>query len=146
MEFREATIADIPQIQFVRNMVKENQLSDPNLVPDKDVGDYITNRGKGWVCEIEHKIIGFAIVSITDNNVWALLIQPGFDKQGIGRRLHDNMLDWYFVQTDKTIWLSTSPGTRAEAFYRSAGWQETGVTKSGELKFEMTKQQWKARM
>lgn len=76
MEFREAIIADIPQIQFVRNMVKENQLSDPNLVPDKDVEDYIINRGKGWVCEIDNKIIGFAIVSVTDNNVWHYLYNP----------------------------------------------------------------------
>jgi GNAT superfamily N-acetyltransferase len=142
MKFREAIIADIPQIQVVRNAVKENRLSNPDLVPAKDVGDYIINRGKGWVCEIDNKIVGFAIVSVTDNNVWALFIQPGYDKQGIGRRLHDDMMNWYFVQTGKTIWLSTSHGTRAESFYRKAGWIQTGITKSGEIKFEMTAQQW----
>ena len=30
--FREALIADIPQITIVRNSVKENMLSDPGLV------------------------------------------------------------------------------------------------------------------
>ncbi len=37
------------------------------------------------------------------------------------------MLDWYFGQTPETLWLSTSPGTRAERFYRTAGWQEAGT-------------------
>ena len=60
MIFREAVVADIPQIQVVRNSVTENTLSNPDLVPDKDVEDYITNRGKGWVCEVDKKIVGFS--------------------------------------------------------------------------------------
>lgn len=143
MNFREATIADISQMQFVRNSVKENQLSNPDLVPDKDVEDYLTHRGKGWVCEINDRIVGFAIVSLKDHNVWALFIQPGFDKQGFGRRLHDIMMDWYFEQTNATIWLSTSPGTRAEIFYRKTGWVQTGITSTGEIKFEMTAADWR---
>ena len=87
-------------------------------------------------------IVGFSIVSVIDRNVWALFIQPGYDKRGIGKKLHHDMLNWYFSQTNETIWLSTAPGTRAEAFYRRAGWQETGMTKSGEVKFEMTAHKW----
>jgi GNAT superfamily N-acetyltransferase len=142
MIFREARLEDIAGIQRVRNLVKENQLSDPNLVPDRDVADYITRRGKGWVCEMDRTIVGFSIVSVTGRNVWALFIQPGYDKRGIGKRLHDDMLNWYFSQTNETIWLSTAPGTRAETFYRVAGWQEAGMTKSGEVKFEMTTHKW----
>jgi len=145
MIFRETQITDIPQIQIVRNSVKENTLSDPALVPDKDVEDYITQRGKGWVCEINDTIVGFAIVSITDHNVWALFIQPGFEQKGIGRRLHDEMMDWYFDQTAETIWLGTAPGTRAETFYRNAGWKEVGIHGKGEIKFEMTVTEWKNR-
>ncbi len=145
MKLREAQISDIPQIQIVRNAVKENNLSDPALVPDVDVEDYITRRGKGWVCEHDNHIIGFSIVSLIDKNVWALFILPGYEKQGIGRRLHDIMMNWYFTQTDKTIWLGTTPGTRAEQFYRKAGLGEIGTHGKGELKFEMTVEQWKDR-
>ena len=145
MIFREARTADIPQIQIVRNSVRENSLSDPALVPDRDVEEYITRRGKGWVCEMDSTITGFAIVSVTDHNVWALFIQPGFEQKGIGRRLHDEMMDWYFSQTGETIWLGTAPGTRAEAFYRKAGWKETGIHGKGEIKFEMTSEKWKNR-
>jgi len=145
MKIREAQISDIPQIQIIRNSVKENTLSDPALVRDVDVEDYITRRGKGWVCEKDNLIMGFSIVSVLDNNVWALFILPGHEKQGIGRILHDTMMNWYFTQTDETIWLGTSPGTRAEQFYRRAGWIEIGMHGKGELKFEMTAQRWKER-
>lgn len=68
-------------------------------------------------------------------------MHPDHDKQGIGRKLHDVMLDWYFMQTDETVWLGTSPGTRAEAFYRKAGWQEAGRY-GDEIKFEMSPGNW----
>ncbi len=145
MTFREAYITDIPGMQVVRNAVKENTLSDPALVPDKDVEDYIIRRGKGWVCEMDNRIVGFSIVSVTDNNVWALFIQPGYDKKGIARKLHEMMMDWYFDQTKETIWLGTAPGTRAEQFYRKAGWKEVGTHGKGEIKFEMTADEWKNR-
>lgn len=37
MIFRPATLTDIKQMQVVRHLVKENRLSNPDLVPDKDV-------------------------------------------------------------------------------------------------------------
>ena len=37
MIIREAKIADIKQIQIVRNSVTENMLSNPNLVTDEDM-------------------------------------------------------------------------------------------------------------
>lgn len=64
MTFREATIHDIPQIQVVRNAVTENTLSNPALVTDKDCEEYIMKRGKGWVCEVDGTIVGFAIADL----------------------------------------------------------------------------------
>jgi GNAT superfamily N-acetyltransferase len=93
MIFREAQAPDIPQIQMVRNLVKENTLSDPGLVTDEDCENYLLNRGKGWVCEIENRIVGFAIVDVVDHNVWALFVHPEFEKKGIGGKLHDAMLN-----------------------------------------------------
>lgn len=142
MIYREAEIKDIPQIQIVRHAVKENRLSDPALVPDKDVEEYITNRGKGWVCETENKIVGFAIVDLVDNNVWALFIDPAFEAKGIGKKLHQKMMDWYFVNTKEKIWLGTEPKSRAEKFYRMQGWTETGVHGKGEIKFKMSYETW----
>ena len=142
MTIREALTTDIKQIQIVRHSVKENTLSNPNLVTDNDCEEFITIRGKGWVCEMESRIVGFAIVDLKDSNIWALFVHPEFEKQGIGRRLHDTMLDWYFSQTKNKVWLSTSPNTRAEIFYIRSGWVETGSHGKGEIKFEMTLDNW----
>lgn len=143
MMLREARVGDIPQIQIVRNTVKENALSNPDLVTDQDCEDFITQRGKGWICEMEHQVVGFSIVDLVDHNVWALFVHPDFDKRGIGKQLHDIMLDWYFNQTQQSVWLGTAPGTRAEAFYRRAGWKEIGLHGKGEIKFEMTFEKWR---
>lgn len=143
MIIREAKPEDIPQIQYVRNSVKENTLSDPNLVTDADCKDFIMNRGRGWICEIENTIVGFSIVDMQNNNIWALFLHPDFENKGIGRKLHDTMLNWYFEQTDEKVWLGTSPNTRAETFYRKSGWIETGKHGKNEIKFEMTSEQWK---
>jgi GNAT superfamily N-acetyltransferase len=141
---REATIADIKQMQIVRNSVTENTLSDPNLVTDKDCEEYITTRGKGWVYEIEGRLVGFAIVDLKENSIWALFVDPNFEHKGIGRKLHTAMMNWYFDQTKETVWLTTDNATRAEGFYRRAGWEAIGRKENGEIKFEMKYENWAA--
>ena len=144
MILRQAQIKDIPQIQMVRNSVKENVLSSPGLVTDVDCAEYLRKRGRGWVCEVRDEIVGFAIADLKDHNIWALFVHPDFERQGIGRKLHDIMLDWYFTQTKNTVWLGTAPNTRAEIFYRKAGWKENGLHRKGEIKFEMEYSAWQA--
>jgi GNAT superfamily N-acetyltransferase len=126
----------------IRISVKENPLPDPGLITADDYKEFITSRGRGWICETDNTISGFAIVDLEEKNVWALFVMPQFEGQGIGKQLHDMMLDWYFTQTEKTLWLGTAPGTRAELFYRKAGWKQTGIRPNGEIRFEMEKAQW----
>jgi GNAT superfamily N-acetyltransferase len=142
MIFRIAESGDIKQIQVVRNAVKENMLSNPGLVTDKDCVEYLTLRGKGWVCEINNAVIAFAIADLIDNNIWALFVHPDFEGNGIGKALHDTMMDWYFSQQKEMVWLSTDVNTKAEKFYRKQGWKETGLYGKTEIKFEMTKDIW----
>jgi GNAT superfamily N-acetyltransferase len=141
MIFREAKAADIAQMQVVRNVVKENQLSSPTLITDEAVLEFITQRGKGWVCELDEHIVGFAIADLHRDNIWALFVDPDFEGKGIGKTLQTLMLDWYFSKGKEQVWLGTLPGTRAEAFYRQSGWQENVRNGSRELRFEMSKAQ-----
>ncbi|MEO8147358.1 MAG: GNAT family N-acetyltransferase [Bacteroidia bacterium] len=143
MIFREAQVSDITQMQYVRNTVKENMLSNPALITDEAIEHFLTVRGKGWVCEIDNRIVGFANADLQDHNIWALFIQLEFAEKGIGKQLHNMMLDWYFSKTKETVWLGTSPNTRAEKFYRMQGWKEVGIHGKGEIKFEMTFDDWK---
>ena len=141
---REALIKDVPEMQVIRHAVKENVLSDPALVTDEDCIAYLTQRGKGWVYMMGDNMAGFAIADLEDHNIWALFIHPEQEGKGIGKQLHDTMLDWYFTQTGHTVWLSTDAHTRAETFYRNRGWTETGKYGKTEIKFEMTAEDWKA--
>jgi GNAT superfamily N-acetyltransferase len=142
MLIRVAQVADIPTMSEIRLAVKENVLSTPGLVTYNDYVEHLTRRGKGWVAEVDGHIVGFAVVDLQDHNIWALFVHPDFDRQGIGRALHDTMLTWYFSQTNEPVWLGTEPGTRAEAFYRKAGWQATGGRANGEIKFELSADKW----
>jgi len=142
MIYREATTSDIPQIQIVRHTVKENTLSDPALVTDADCEEFVTLRGKGWVCEIEEEIVGFSIVDLKEHNIWALFLRPEFEGKGIGKELHRLMMDWYFDQTKEKAWLGTAPNTKAEKFYELQGWKNVGRVNKGEVKFEMNYEDW----
>lgn len=142
MHIREATVNDIMQMQRVRNAVKENTLSNPDLVTDNDYKEYITEKGNGWVYEVHQQIVGFAIADRHGNNIWALFVSPAYEKQGIGKQLHDTMLNWYFRQTIETVWLSTDEQTRAALFYEKAGWKKVGKYGRDEIKFEMTYADW----
>lgn len=146
MQFREAQLTDIPALFDVRFSVTENVLRNRALVTAANTEDYLARRGKGWVCEADGQVVGFAIADLQDHSIWALFVRPEYGGLGIGKQLHHLMLTWYFRQTSETVWLSTAPGTRAEAFYRRQGWQETGRTSSGEVRFEMTVGEWQSRL
>ena len=143
MFFREAQPEDIKQLHEVRMSVRENVLSDPALITATQYEEFLTLRGKGWLCENGDCIVGFAIVDLTTYNIWALFIKPEFEGKGIGKKLQNIMLNWYFNRTKQPIWLDTSPNTRAEIFYRSYGWKETGKQPNGEIKFKLTFDDWK---
>jgi len=74
--------------------------------------------------------------------IWALFIDPEFEKKGIGQKLHKIMMGWYFSQTKETVWLGTDINTRAEKFYRKAGWTEVGLIGTNVVKFEMICEDW----
>ncbi|MBX0292105.1 GNAT family N-acetyltransferase [Hymenobacter sp. HSC-4F20] len=142
MHYRTAVPEDIPRLAEVRLAVRENVLRNPALVTGAHYLDYLTRRGRGWVAEENSRIVGFTIVDMQEHSVWALFVHPDFAGQGIGKQLHHQLLTWYFGQTSESVWLSTAPGTRAEEFYRRQGWQDTGRTGSGEVRFELTVGAW----
>ena len=137
MYIREATLADIPLMHHVRLAVKENTLTNPLAIQECDYVPFLTEKGKGWLCEMAGRTIGFAILDLQNTEVWALFVDPLFEGQGVGTSLHDTMVNWYFSQAKAELSLSTEPGTRAYAFYHLKGWVETGQKSSGEIIFKM---------
>lgn len=137
-----ATRADIPEMHRVRTSVHENQLSDPTRVQPQHYESLLDKDGRAWVAEVDGRIVGFAVAHVARANVWALFVEPGFEGRGIGRKLHDNMMAWFFTAGAELVWLSTEPGTRAEAFYIAAGWRYARDQRNGEVRYEMARQEW----
>ena len=95
MFIREAEMSDIPAMHRIRLAVKENVLRNPLAVQEADYIPFLTEKGRGWVAEIEHEVVGFAMVDLQGHDVWALFVAPEKEGQGIGGALHDQMLEWY---------------------------------------------------
>lgn len=136
MNVRPATEADIPAMHAVRMAVQENRLADPARITAADYAEAIGRLGRGWVVEADATIVGFA-VAYRSGNVWALFVDPQHEGHGYGKALHAAMVSWLWQQGLQRLWLTTDPGTRAEAFYRSLGWQPRGIVPGGELRLEL---------
>ncbi len=136
MKVREALPSDVPAMHAIRLRVRENKLSDPAVVVEQDYHDFMARGTKSWVCESQGTILGFVMVDADKQNLWALFVAPEHEFKGVGRTLHDVMLAWYFDRHD-LLRLSTAPDTRAEEFYRKAGYSAVGTTPSGEVIFEL---------
>jgi GNAT superfamily N-acetyltransferase len=126
---------DVAQIQRVRHSVRENRLTS-GVVTDEQVIDAIERTGRGWVAEVDDRIVGFAVGNAQTGNIWALFVEPQHEGRGLGRRLHDAMVDWLWSRGLRRLWLTTEAGTRAQRFYEAAGWSKRGALPSGEVLFE----------
>jgi len=134
---RRAARGDVPGIQRVRHCVRENVLTS-RVITEAEVIDYLERFGRGWVVvDARDEVIGFAIGDARDGNIWALFVDPKHEGRGHGRRLHDTMVAWLFSRGLTRLWLGTDPHTRAERFYRQAGWIDRGLLPNGERRFEL---------
>ena len=136
MGVRIASIDDISAMHQLRLSVRENVLTDPAKVRPNDYCAFLTEKGRGWVYELDGGVVGFAIADSSTRSIWALFVRPGFEGRGIGRALHDSMLDWLFLTDRSPVWLSTQAHSRAETFYVAAGWRRVGVLANGEARYE----------
>jgi GNAT superfamily N-acetyltransferase len=134
VNIRPATRQDMTGLWEVRYAVKENTLT-PGRISDEELLRNIESDGRGWVAEEDGRILGFAI-GLNTGSVWALFVRPEAEGRGIATRLQEAMLDWYAQQPVERLWLTTGPGTRAEKYYASHGWQSAGLCGKGEVRFE----------
>jgi len=131
---RKATRDDIPRIMEIRAGVRENILRDSSRVTFNDVCWFVDNPGI-FVWIDDQRVVGFSAADPRNGNVYGLFVEGGYERRGIGRALFECACDVLIEAGCPRIWLTTWPGTRAERFYREAGWQVTGED-DGNLVFE----------
>ena len=114
--------------------MKENVLRDPSRVTNTNVTWFLEGPGI-WVWEEGDEVLGFAASDTRDASIFALFVDPAHERRGIGRALFEKALDVLRGDGHRTAWLTTEPGSRAEDFYRAAGWKVIGTSPKGELIF-----------
>lgn len=136
MTLRQAQPTDIAGMRRVRLAVKENALSDPGRITDSDYLAALEELGRSWVIEVDGEIVAFAS-GHKSGNIWALFVHPDHEGQGHGTALHSVVVEWLWSQGHRRIWLTTGPGTRAQQFYLSRGWEPCGTVPGGEVRLEL---------
>jgi GNAT superfamily N-acetyltransferase len=131
---RNANESDIPRIFEIRGAVHENKLRNPSRVTIEDLRWFIANPGI-FVWDQDGRVAGFSIADPRNGSICALFIDPVYERRGYGRRLFERACAVLKTAGCERIWLTTSPGTRAEKFYLKAGWKVTGV-EGDQLVFE----------
>lgn len=123
--YRVACADDIPAMSAIRLAVRENRLRDPTRITPQMYADYLELLGRGWVCERDGAIAGFAYADRAQGSIWALFIDPVHEGFGIGRHLLALATGYLFEQGHAKVFLTTDPGTRADRFYTAQGWQRS---------------------
>lgn len=131
---RKAVASDLMALKVVRSSVVENVLAAPSKVTDHDYEWYVRNPGVA-VWEEKGDVVGFSAADPRNGNIWALFIAPGFERKGIGSILLAEACACLKSAGIERAWLTTDPNTRAERFYRAAGWEHVGE-RGNELLFE----------
>jgi GNAT superfamily N-acetyltransferase len=118
----------------IRAGVRENRLRDPSRVTMEDVCWFVDNPGI-FLWEEDGSIVGFSASDPRNGNIFALFVEERYKRRGIGKALFERACKVLAEAGCTRMWLTTWPATRAERFYRAAGWRVTGMD-AGNLVFE----------
>jgi GNAT superfamily N-acetyltransferase len=119
----------------IRHSVRENRLSDPNLVTASDCAAFLA-RSEIWVWVENGVVQGLAAGDTRDGWIWALFVAPGCEGRGIGQALIALACETLRNAGYTVATLSTVEDTRAERFYRTNGWTAIGRNEKGEVVFQ----------
>ena len=144
-KYREMTLDDIHAAFRVRTSTVENPLTMQrlrdhyNLTPET-LAEAIQGSLKGWVCEVDNEVVGFAMGDSQAGELSVLAVLPEQEGKGIGKNLLELVEQWLKQHGHNEIWLMTTPDPtlRAYALYKSKGWVPTGEIMDEDEKFVKT--------
>lgn len=136
------TVADLPDVFDVRVSTVENSVTMQELeegyeLTPETLASAMQASAKGWVCELEGRIVGFAMGDNESGEMTVIAVLSDCERRGIGKRLMLKVQDWLFDSGHHEIWLVTTPDPsfRAYGFCQSLGWIATGIIIEEEEKF-----------
>lgn len=78
----------MPALFDVRVATHENRLTRDELtalgITEATVKLRLSGSYKGWLCEVENKVVGFAMGDRATSEMWVIAVLPEYIGQGIG--------------------------------------------------------------
>ncbi len=133
MKIRKIIIDDVPALFPLRAATRENALSIEQLdrmgINGESVVRMLESTHRGWLCEADGRIVGFAMGNRENGEMWVIAVLPEYEGQGIGVQLLTAVEEWLWTEGWNEIWLTTDVDTtlRAYGFYLKHGWADTEV-------------------
>jgi len=130
---RPGQVADLPAIMRIRTAVSENHLSVEQMaeigITENSIATEMTEGDLGcWVAIDGGEIAGFSMADRRDGSIFALFMDAAHEGKGHGSALLAACETWLREQGHAKARLTTGRDTKAFAFYRRRGWQETDET------------------
>ena len=128
MNLRPIEAKDLDEIIEVRTMTRENAFSREALaqlgITAASVANLLDTTHRGWLCEADGKIAGFAIGDGKTGELWVIAVRPEFEGRRIGSSLLSAVERWLRSRGWDEFWLWTSADQkkRAFGFYLRHGW------------------------
>lgn len=136
LTYRAMTVDDIPAVLEVRFATVENAITLQELEADygitpASIAASMESDSRGWLCEDDSDVVGFAMGDRTNGEVQVVAVLPGHEGRGIGKALLARVAEWLFAEGHEEIWLGANPDpeVRATGFYRRLGWRRSGIKK-----------------
>jgi GNAT superfamily N-acetyltransferase len=126
--FREIIERDVPDLFAVRVATRENALTHEQLaglgIDEGSVLAMLVETHRGWLCEEDGQIVGFAMGNRENGEMWVIALLPQYEGRGIGAELLTRVEEWLWTEGWEEIWLTTDidPTLRAYGFYLRQGW------------------------
>ena len=130
MTFREITTNDMQAIFAVRVATWHNEHGLEELtrmgITQKSVRQRMEDSHRGWLCEVDGRVIGFAMGDRKTGEMWVIAVLREYEGQGAGKTLLALVEKWLRGEGWKEIWLTTDTdeGFHAVGFYRHQGWED----------------------
>lgn len=141
VEIRQANEEDIETLFDIRTSVHENlqnrkELAQLGVTPES-VAELLRGNGRAWLALLASEPAAFSMANADEGTVFAMFVRPGYERQGLGRRLMGEAEGWLFSRGWQEIWLLTGadPSLRAHGFYLRLGWRLTGPHGEKQVKY-----------
>ena len=113
-------VSDVPQLFRVRTATDENRLTLDQLaalgINEKSVKEKLLGSYKGWLCEEQGLVVGFAMEDRSSGEMWVIAVLPSHICRGIGCALLEKVETWLFSEGCPGLWLTTDVDTRLRAY------------------------------